>query len=118
VELKICVYWQKKFISALFTDAEVAQYAGKCFHKIYILSSLFRSLFATHCVGYYALKLKISTYWQNKFISALFTGAKVAQYAGKHLHKYIVKRSEYKEGRIEDALRQVYYSNKIFEFML
>jgi protein phosphatase 2C family protein 2/3 len=37
----------------------------------------------------------------------LFTGAKVAQYAGKHLHKYIVKRSEYKEGRIEDALHQV-----------
>lgn len=33
-------------------------------------------------------------------------GAKVAQYAGKHLHKYIVKRLEYKEGRIEDALRQ------------
>ncbi|PNF15251.1 putative protein phosphatase 2C T23F11.1 [Cryptotermes secundus] len=33
-------------------------------------------------------------------------GAKVAQYAGKHLHKYIIKRSEYKEGRIEDALRQ------------
>jgi hypothetical protein len=40
------------------------------------------------------------------FIS-VFTGAKVAQYAGKHLHKYIVKRLEYKEGRIEDALRQV-----------
>ena len=38
---------------------------------------------------------------------SVFTGAKVAQYAGKHLHKYIVKRSEYKEGRIEDALRQV-----------
>jgi len=37
----------------------------------------------------------------------MFTGAKVAQYAGKHLHKYIVKRLEYKEGRIEDALRQV-----------
>lgn len=43
---------------------------------------------------------------QNVLIS-VFTGAKVAQYAGKHLHKYIVKRSEYKEGRIEDALRQV-----------
>ncbi|GLG96107.1 hypothetical protein R5R35_007275 [Gryllus longicercus] len=33
-------------------------------------------------------------------------GAKVAQYAGKHLHKYIVKRPEYKEGNIEEALRQ------------
>ncbi|XP_069696174.1 probable protein phosphatase 2C T23F11.1 isoform X1 [Periplaneta americana] len=33
-------------------------------------------------------------------------GAKIAQYAGKHLHKYIIKRSEYKEGKIEDALRQ------------
>ncbi|KAJ9589005.1 hypothetical protein L9F63_017700, partial [Diploptera punctata] len=33
-------------------------------------------------------------------------GAKVAQYAGKHLHKYILKRPEYKEGKIEEALRQ------------
>ena len=28
-------------------------------------------------------------------------GAKVAEYAGKHLHKYIIKRPEYKEGKIE-----------------
>lgn len=33
-------------------------------------------------------------------------GAKVAQYAGKNLHKYIVKRPEYKENHIEEALRQ------------
>lgn len=33
-------------------------------------------------------------------------GAKIAQYAGKHLHKYIIKRPEYKEGKIEEALRQ------------
>jgi hypothetical protein len=70
-------------------------------------------------MGHHSLELKISTYWQKKFISALFTGAKVAQYAGKHLHKYIVKRSEYKEGRIEDALRQVYDINKnIFIYVI
>jgi hypothetical protein len=55
----------------------------------------------THCSGRHKSQL-----WLNVFIS-VFTGAKVAQYAGKHLHKYIVKRAEYKEGRIEDALRQV-----------
>jgi hypothetical protein len=49
---------------------------------------------------------EVSELWWNIFIS-VSTGAKVAQYAGKHLHKYIVNRSEYKEGRIEDALRQV-----------
>ncbi|CAG2061849.1 unnamed protein product, partial [Timema podura] len=32
--------------------------------------------------------------------------AKVAQYAGKHLHKYIIKTQAYKEGRIGDALQQ------------
>lgn len=33
-------------------------------------------------------------------------GATVAQYAGKHLHKFILKRPEYKEN-IEKALKQV-----------
>lgn len=35
-------------------------------------------------------------------------GAKIAEYAGKHLHKYIIHRPEYKEGNIEDAMRQGY----------
>ena len=33
-------------------------------------------------------------------------GATVAQYAGKHLHKFILKRPEYKDN-IEEALKQV-----------
>lgn len=33
-------------------------------------------------------------------------GAKIAEYAGKHLHKYIINRNEYKEGNIADAMRQ------------
>ncbi|XP_046394221.1 probable protein phosphatase 2C T23F11.1 isoform X2 [Ischnura elegans] len=33
-------------------------------------------------------------------------GAKVAQHAGKHLHKFISKRPEYKSGNIEEAIRQ------------
>jgi len=35
-------------------------------------------------------------------------GAKIAQYAGRNLHKYIVKRPEYQnENSIVDALQQV-----------
>lgn len=34
-------------------------------------------------------------------------GAKVAEYAGKHLHKYITNRPEYKEGNIVEAMKQV-----------
>jgi hypothetical protein len=48
-----------------------------------------------------------------KNIFVHLTGAKIAQYAGKHLHKYIVKRPEYKEGRIEDAMRQVCCSSEV-----
>ncbi|XP_063236541.1 probable protein phosphatase 2C T23F11.1 [Bacillus rossius redtenbacheri] len=33
-------------------------------------------------------------------------GAKIAQYAGKHLHKFILKTQAYKDGHIEDAIRQ------------
>ncbi|XP_071455180.1 probable protein phosphatase 2C T23F11.1 [Hetaerina americana] len=33
-------------------------------------------------------------------------GAKVAQHAGKHLHKFISRRPEYKAGNIEEAIRQ------------
>lgn len=33
-------------------------------------------------------------------------GAKIAQYAGKHLHKFILQRPEYKEGSIPDAMKQ------------
>lgn len=33
-------------------------------------------------------------------------GAKISDYAGKHLHKFIARREEYKEGDIEEALRQ------------
>nr|CAH7742561.1 unnamed protein product [Callosobruchus chinensis] len=33
-------------------------------------------------------------------------GAKIADYAGRHLHKYITNRPEYKEGNIPEAMRQ------------
>lgn len=35
-------------------------------------------------------------------------GAKISDYAGKHLHKYITKRNEYKEGNIIDAMKQAF----------
>lgn len=34
-------------------------------------------------------------------------GATVAQYAGKHLHKFVLKRPEYTENDIAKALKQV-----------
>lgn len=37
----------------------------------------------------------------------IILGAKVAEYAGKHLHKYIIKQSEYKVGNMVDAMQQV-----------
>jgi hypothetical protein len=42
------------------------------------------------------------------FINA-YLGAKVAQYAGANLHKFIVKQPEYAAGNIEEALRKVNY---------
>lgn len=33
-------------------------------------------------------------------------GAKIAQHASKHLHKYILQRPEYQHGNIEEALKQ------------
>ncbi|XP_008484374.2 probable protein phosphatase 2C T23F11.1, partial [Diaphorina citri] len=33
-------------------------------------------------------------------------GSKIAQFAGKHLHKYIVKTREFKEGNITEALKK------------
>ncbi|KAJ8968317.1 hypothetical protein NQ317_007567 [Molorchus minor] len=33
-------------------------------------------------------------------------GAKIAEYAGKHLHKYIIKQSEYSTGNIPEAMRK------------
>lgn len=38
-------------------------------------------------------------------------GATVAQYAGKHLHKFILKRPEYNENDIEKALKLVRNTN-------
>ncbi|KAK5643526.1 hypothetical protein RI129_007371 [Pyrocoelia pectoralis] len=35
-------------------------------------------------------------------------GAKISDYAGKHLHKYITKRNEYKEGNVIDAMKQAF----------
>lgn len=35
------------------------------------------------------------------------TGANIAEYAGKHLHKFITARPEYHLGNIEEALKQV-----------
>ncbi|CAH0560983.1 unnamed protein product [Brassicogethes aeneus] len=35
-------------------------------------------------------------------------GAKIADYAGKHLHKYIINRSEYKDGNVADAMKQAF----------
>lgn len=37
----------------------------------------------------------------------LILGARIAQYAGKHLHKFITKRPEYEENKISDALQLV-----------
>lgn len=34
-------------------------------------------------------------------------GANVAEYAGKHLHKFITQRPEYKSNNIEQAMKQV-----------
>lgn len=36
----------------------------------------------------------------------IFTGASMAQHAGKHLHKYITRRSEYKAGNIVQAIQE------------
>ncbi|CAH1958063.1 unnamed protein product [Acanthoscelides obtectus] len=33
-------------------------------------------------------------------------GAKIADYAGRHLHKYVIKRPEYQEGNIAEAMKQ------------
>ncbi|KAJ8950980.1 hypothetical protein NQ318_006364 [Aromia moschata] len=35
-------------------------------------------------------------------------GAKIAEYAGKHLHKHIIKQTEYAEGNIGEAMRKGY----------
>lgn len=35
-------------------------------------------------------------------------GAEIADYAGKHLHKFIMKRPDYKEGNIAEALRNAF----------
>lgn len=35
-------------------------------------------------------------------------GAKVAEYAGKHLHKFVTKQNEYQEGNIAEALKQAF----------
>ncbi|KAK6637379.1 hypothetical protein RUM44_007795 [Polyplax serrata] len=35
-------------------------------------------------------------------------GAKIAQYAGKHLHKFVVKQPKYTEGKYEKALKQAF----------
>lgn len=36
----------------------------------------------------------------------MLLGASMAQHAGKHLHKYITKRSEYQSGDIVQAIQQ------------
>lgn len=41
--------------------------------------------------------------------NALLLGARIAQYAGKHLHKFITKRPEYQENKIVEALQLVIY---------
>lgn len=43
-----------------------------------------------------------------RWLYLVLVGAKIAQYAGMHLHKHIVKTAEYAEGRIEEALRQAF----------
>ncbi|KPJ06984.1 putative protein phosphatase 2C T23F11.1 [Papilio machaon] len=37
---------------------------------------------------------------------SLRCGANIAEYAGKHLHKYITNRPEYHLGNVEEALKQ------------
>lgn len=35
-------------------------------------------------------------------------GSKVAEFAGRHLHKYVTKQNEYQEGNIAEALKQAF----------
>ena len=35
-----------------------------------------------------------------------FSGADIAQHAGKHLHEYITSQPAYKEGNIEEAMKK------------
>lgn len=35
-------------------------------------------------------------------------GSKIAEYAGKHLHKFITKQEQYQEGNIEEAMKQAF----------
>lgn len=41
------------------------------------------------------------------FFFFLVLGARIAQYAGMHLHKFVTKRPEYEENKISDALQLV-----------
>lgn len=43
----------------------------------------------------------------NIFLNIL--GSNIAEYAGKHLHKFITARPDYHLGNIEEALKQVSY---------
>lgn len=45
--------------------------------------------------------------WQFIYINVyMVVGASMAQHAGKHLHKYITKRNEYKTGNIVQAIEE------------
>lgn len=46
-------------------------------------------------------------YKQFKIQICIISGANIAEYAGKHLHKFITARPEYHLGNIEEALKQV-----------
>lgn len=35
-------------------------------------------------------------------------GSKIAEYAGKHLHKFVTKQEPYREGNIEEAMKQAF----------
>lgn len=42
----------------------------------------------------------------NKSACVVISGAAVAQHASKHLHKYIIRQSDYGEGKIVDAMQK------------
>lgn len=58
-----------------------------------------------HYYKNHLLPKKIVT-WESKINFSSLSGAAMSQHAGKHLHEYITKTNEYKEGKIVEAMQQ------------
>lgn len=72
-------------------------------HEIDLFEQIFKQLeYKPHqCIQYLVHLLQYYTLY-----TFILTGAAMAQYAGKHLHEYITKRSEYKEGDVVAGIQQ------------